>query len=144
MLRGYLALSASKVVREIGSNCKRAGYHADRTKPLAVTNEAGWLERVLELEVRRAKTLDANLKFRTLSFAKWQAKVKSPGYRAIEPDDRISFAGQPEGSIPIGRRLVVRRGHVFEQESRGLIDLRAGLEDFDRCGPPSGDDMLDR
>ena len=29
-------------------------------------------------------TLDANLKLRTLSFAEWQAKVKSPEYRAIE------------------------------------------------------------
>ena len=41
-------------------------------------------ERILELEVRSAKTLDANLQFRTLSFTEWQAKVKSPDYRAIE------------------------------------------------------------
>ena len=41
-------------------------------------------ERILELEVRSATTLDANLKLRTLSFAEWQAKVKSPEYRAIE------------------------------------------------------------
>ena len=41
-------------------------------------------ERILELEVRSAMTLDANLKLRTLSFAEWQAKVQSPEYRAIE------------------------------------------------------------
>lgn len=53
-------------------------------------------ERILELEVRSATTLDANLKLRTLSFAEWQAKVQSPEYRAIEqklterPTDRFS------------------------------------------------------
>ena len=77
-------ISASHVDREIGSDCKRGGHHADRTKPLAVTNETGWLERILELEVRSAMTLDANLQLRTLSFAEWQAKVKTPEYRAIE------------------------------------------------------------
>lgn len=41
-------------------------------------------ERILELEARGAMTLDANLKLRTLSFAEWQAKVKSPEYRALE------------------------------------------------------------
>lgn len=41
-------------------------------------------ERILELEVRSATTLDANLQLRTLSFVEWQAKVKSPEYRAIE------------------------------------------------------------
>lgn len=41
-------------------------------------------ERISELEVCSAMTLDANLKLPTLSFAEWQAKVKSPEYRAIE------------------------------------------------------------
>ncbi len=49
--------------------------------PLAMLTPA---ERILELEVRSAMTLDANLKLRTLSFAEWQAKLKSPEYRAIE------------------------------------------------------------
>ena len=49
--------------------------------PLAMLTPA---ERILELEVRSAMTLDANLKLRTLSFAEWQAKVQSPEYRAIE------------------------------------------------------------
>ena len=49
--------------------------------PLAMLTPA---ERILELEVRSAKTLDANLNLRTLSFAEWQAKVQSPEYRAIE------------------------------------------------------------
>jgi hypothetical protein len=38
----------------------------------------------LELEVRSSTTLDEQLNLRTLSFAEWQAKAKSPAYREIE------------------------------------------------------------
>ena len=51
-------------------------------------------ERILELEVRSAMTLDANLNLRTLSFAEWQAKVKSPEYRAIEK--KLAERPQPQ------------------------------------------------
>ena len=54
---------------------------SDAVGPLAMLTPA---ERILELEVRSAMTLDANLKLRTLSFAEWQAKVQSPEYRAVE------------------------------------------------------------
>ena len=63
----------------------------DIRDPLAMLTAA---ERILELEVRSATTLDANLKLRTLSFAEWQAKVKSPEYRAIEK----KIAAQPQTS----------------------------------------------
>ena len=53
----------------------------DTLDPLAMLTPS---ERILELEVRSAMTLDANLKLRTLSFAEWQAKVQSPEYRTIE------------------------------------------------------------
>jgi hypothetical protein len=53
----------------------------DVTDPLAVLSPA---ERVLELEVRSSTTLDEQLNLRTLSFAEWQAKAKSPAYREIE------------------------------------------------------------
>ena len=53
-------------------------------------------ERILELEVRSAMTLDANLKLRTLSFAEWQAKVQSPEYRAIEK----TLAARPTSGFP--------------------------------------------
>ena len=39
--------------------------------------------------------MDANLKLRTLPFAEWQAKVKSPGYRAIEK----KLAERPQAQV---------------------------------------------
>jgi hypothetical protein len=53
----------------------------DVTDSLAVLSPA---ERVLELEVRSSTTLDEQLNLRTLSFAEWQKKAKSPAYREIE------------------------------------------------------------
>ena len=53
----------------------------DVTDPLAVLSPA---ERILEFEVRHATTLDEQLNLRTLSFAEWQTKAKSPAYREIE------------------------------------------------------------
>lgn len=53
----------------------------DATDPLAMLNPA---ERILELEVRSGATLDTQLNLRTLKFDEWQAKLKSPEYRAIE------------------------------------------------------------
>ena len=52
-------------------------------------------ERILELEVRSGTTLDANLKLRTLSFEEWQAKAKSPEYRAIEK----KLAERPQAQV---------------------------------------------
>ena len=63
----------------------------DAVDPLAMLPPA---ERILELEVRSAMTLDANLNLRTLSFAEWQAKVKSPEYRAIEK--KLAERPQPQ------------------------------------------------
>jgi len=53
----------------------------DLTDPLKELQPA---ERILELEVRSGTTLDEQLNLRTLTFDEWQAKVKSPEYRAIE------------------------------------------------------------
>jgi WD40 repeat protein len=67
----------------------------DLTDPLAVLTPA---ERILELEVRSATTLDEQLNLRTLSFAEWQGKAKSPAYRAIE--QKLAARPAPRTSTP--------------------------------------------